>query len=134
MLVDALRLVALNASDQRAVLPAFVVAADEVALTFDDAYRLMDQLAEQGQLTTAQAAGMAAIETALTAMSDPGTDQSWIWSVAALDSDPRWISVRTSARALLAGLGVPEGFPAPPDVRYLDGAERVSRGSAAGVC
>lgn len=118
LLIDALRLVALDASDQHAALPAFVVVPDEIALTLADANLLVDQLVAQGSVTAAQAATVATIDRALAAMSD-AQDRDWLWSELALASDSRWDHVRASARAVLAELGVAEGFPSLTNPRYI---------------
>lgn len=51
MLVDSLRLAALPADQQVAALPDFVHVPDEVALLYDDAWRLVPQIREAGLLT-----------------------------------------------------------------------------------
>jgi hypothetical protein len=50
MLIESVQLLAADFDAQVAALPAFVVVADEVALTFDDCYQLLDQIVAAGLL------------------------------------------------------------------------------------
>lgn len=128
-LVDALRLLALPAQEQIAVLPAFVATADEVALTFDEAFRLVGERVYQHVVSEDQQAALREIDGMLESMSVPPAGASdWtpeaiatsVWSRDALTADERWALLRIRALDLLQALGAD---PGPPD---LSGSTYVS--------
>ena len=101
VVVSALQLVAAEAGEQVAALPAFVHVPDEVALTFDDAMALVPHLLAAGLLDDAAVAQLVALDTALQAIT--------VWSVAALHDEAAWHDVRQRARALCRQLGLARG-------------------------
>jgi hypothetical protein len=113
-LVEALRLVAAPAAVQQAALPPFVVVADEIALTYHDAYLLADQVAAAGLVTAQDLARLAELDAhfdALTARGDPT-----LWTTDALRTVPAWEEARRLAATLLAALGERR---APPDLSWI---------------
>jgi hypothetical protein len=130
-LVDALRLMALPADDQIAALPAFVVTADEIALTFDDVYRAIGTPQSGGPFTDSQLAALREIDQTFDVMSQRPSDtaasvqEAWTqstWSHEALRTDPRWSGLRDRALSLLTMLDAAPGQPRISGV-YVPAAE-----------
>jgi hypothetical protein len=111
--VEALRLVAAPAAEQQAALPPFVVVADEIALTYHDAFLLANQVAAAGLVTAQDLARLAELDAhfdALTARRDPT-----LWTTDALRTALAWEEARRLAATLLAALGERR---APPDLSW----------------
>jgi hypothetical protein len=76
---------------------------DELALTFDDAYRLLPTLVAEGaQLSEIALATLKAIDEALDAMT--GERNSELWTIEAIRTNRRWADLRTLAHEALAAL------------------------------
>lgn len=71
---------------------------DELALEFDDAFLLSDQLVSAGRLSDAVRRQLARIDALLDELSD-GEEENWL--PPALESDRRWQEVRELARSIL---------------------------------
>jgi hypothetical protein len=98
-LVEAVERLAASAEVQVRYLEGLGVApsADELALELDDAW-----LAASRGLSDRQRAAVELLDEALRRLS--GRENETFWTVVALESDPRWESVRSLARAALAEL------------------------------
>jgi hypothetical protein len=101
--IDALAMLAAEATEQRAWVEKLRVATDELALTFDDAFRLVPVLVEEGHLDAGVVPDLQAIDEVFSAMS--GQQNAGRWSFDALADDPGWITVRELARRVLAVAG-----------------------------
>jgi hypothetical protein len=83
-------------------LPGTPSVTDELALEFDDGYRLIPRFVANGWLSAESGGLLAPIDAALAAMSGPSNAD--VWAVEALESDPRWMEVRVLAREALIRL------------------------------
>jgi len=110
MVVDALRLVSLPADEQVAVLTDFVHVPDEVALLYDDAWRLVPQIREAGLITDEQYEVLARLDRHHEEMSKAPKEDS-LWTIQAMREDKRWEEGRRLAVEALATLGRELGRP-----------------------
>lgn len=69
MLIQALQLLAATYEEQINALPEFVDVPDEIALTFDEVYLLVENLDKEGLITTSQKTALAQIDSVLEQMS-----------------------------------------------------------------
>ena len=134
-MVDALRLLALPADTQVAALPSFVEVPDELALSFDEAYRALTVDGLTGAFSASQLTALAEIDRSLEEMSRPPRGAlAWTpellelsaWTIDALYADERWGWLRRSARRLLRALGVESGRPDLSHTIYV-GPDRLAR-------
>jgi hypothetical protein len=116
---ETLKLLALEAGQQRAVLPDYVAVPDELALTFDDAYQQVGELEKHGLLTAEQREPLDVIERRL---SDTEADDDF-WTLVALSSDPRWQEIRAQASQALERLGIAAGWPTLDWISYVPDQE-----------
>ncbi|MBO1330752.1 hypothetical protein J3486_05700 [Streptomyces sp. VRA16 Mangrove soil] len=87
------------------------VPPDEIALAFDDAFRLAGRLVEEGQLGLEALPHLRMIDEVFSEMSQAaGTDP---WTREALSADARWERARQSARGVLAVAGERDDAPLP---------------------
>lgn len=99
MLIEAVVVVASSASDQVAWLDKYDVPPDEIALGFDDAFRLAGRLVDEGQLSRDVLPSLQMIDEVFSEMSqDADVDR---WTRAALSTDARWRRARQLAREVL---------------------------------
>ncbi|MFJ4004096.1 hypothetical protein ACIPWL_11630 [Streptomyces sp. NPDC090023] len=99
---SALLLVAASAEEQVAWVRRHRVGPDEIALTFDDAWR-----SPKGPLAVETLAGLRAIDAVFEQMSaDRAVDH---WSEVALAEDEGWSRARMLARKILDHEGVAPG-------------------------
>lgn len=105
-LLITLRALAASPGEQLERFPDLVAKPDELALDFDDAYRLLQQC-RQLELSAAQRDAVAAVDHILDQMSGP--EHGVLWTEAAVGSAPEWERVRGAARAALRALGYAEG-------------------------
>jgi hypothetical protein len=112
---ETLKLLALEAGQQRAVLPDYVVVPDELALTFDDAYQQVGELEKHGRLTAEQREPLDGIKRGF---SDTEADDHF-WTLASLSSDPRWQEIRHQASQALHRLGIAAGWPTLDWISYV---------------
>ncbi|MFF9377726.1 hypothetical protein ACF1BB_24685 [Streptomyces griseoluteus] len=102
---EALALVAATAEEQREWVLRAGVGTDEIALVFDDVWRLGEGLVP----------GLRAIDEVFEEMTDDRAVDHW--SVAALAEDEGWGRVRELARGILDREGV---APGPlPEIRVI---------------
>ncbi|MCX5130005.1 hypothetical protein [Streptomyces sp. NBC_00347] len=112
MLIEAVLVVAAAASAQMAWLEKHGVPPDEIALGFDDVFRLAGQLVEEGQLSPAVLPRLQMIDQVFGEIGqDSGADR---WTRAAMSTDARWDSARQLAREVLAAES--ERDAPPPDI------------------
>ena len=114
---SALQALAATPEIQVARFPDFVVVADELALDFDDALLMFRQ--GSPTLSPQQTAHLQALDTLLHEMS--GAANASLWTLAALNTSPEWVTVRTHARELLVAFGWPLDPPPPTDNVYVPG-------------
>lgn len=101
-LLITLRALAASPDEQLERFPDLVAKPDELALDFDDAYRLLQQC-QQLELSAAQRDAVAAVDRLLGQLSGP--EHGMLWTEAALRRAPEWEQVRGAARAALRVLG-----------------------------
>jgi hypothetical protein len=111
-LVDTLRALAAPAEEQLARYPDFVVKADELALDFDDALRLVMDC-PQIRLEAEQEHALERLDDTLERMS--GEANASLWTARALREREEWAHVRRLARAALAALDHPADPPRPDE-------------------
>jgi hypothetical protein len=116
--VDALRLVALPAEEQIAVLPDFVAVPDEVLQLYEDAWVLVPQIREADLLTDEQYEALARLDRHHTTMA--GIDEhDRFWTAEGMRNDKRWAMSRQLAGEALDRLGRPLGKPAFRGVTWI---------------
>ncbi|MET9645197.1 hypothetical protein [Streptomyces syringium] len=104
LLIESLTVVAAEASVQVAWLYRHGVLADEIALGFDDAFRLAGRLAEEGLLGREALPALRALGVIFHEMS--GQEDAGRWTKNALSTDEGWQQARRLARkVLVAELG-----------------------------
>ncbi|MFD5467506.1 hypothetical protein ACFWIQ_32505 [Kitasatospora sp. NPDC127059] len=115
LLMEALTVVAAPAPSQAAWLKKHGVVTDEIALDFDHAFRMAEDLVEGGLLSHDALPDLRAIDSIFERMTlDESPNR---WATAALDSDPGWTNARELAQRVL----VQEGMDvlALPDIRVV---------------
>ncbi len=110
MLLQAVILLALEYEDQASSLPEFVCLPDEVVLTFDEAYRLFDQVIDAKLVTEAQIAAIKTIDRFIQGMNSK-KDTENIWTVEAMKTSLDWQQLRVLARNTLPLFSVTETKP-----------------------
>jgi hypothetical protein len=120
--VDSLRLAALPAEEQIAALPDFVHVPAEVALLYDDAFRLVPQIRDAGLITNEQQESLVRINR-LHGDMGTATDKDWLWTVDAMRSDERWARSRRLAVEALAALGREAGTPRFEGTTWVSASE-----------
>ncbi|MFG2339887.1 hypothetical protein [Streptomyces yangpuensis] len=112
MLIEAVAVVAAAATAQVAWLERYDVPPDEIALGFDDAFRLAGQLVEEGELSPVVLPRLQMIDEVFSEIDqDSGVDR---WTRAAMSTDVGWDRARQLAREVLAAGG--EGDGPLPDI------------------
>ena len=112
MLLQSLQLLATDYEQQVKAFPEYVHVPDEIALTFDDTYALIDSLKQDGLITATQNEKLRQIDTLLEKMSQ---DEN-AWTCEALRTLPQWEDVRRLARETLKAFHTP---PQNPDLFWL---------------
>jgi hypothetical protein len=79
--------------------PGAAASTDELALEFDDGFRMLPQFVEQGWISPAAANRMRELDDLLARMS--GSENADLWEVPALGSTEAWATVRECARSTL---------------------------------
>ncbi|MFD8604300.1 hypothetical protein ACFV1S_19875 [Streptomyces globisporus] len=103
MLIEAVVVVAAPASDQVAWLDKYDVPPDEIALGFDDAFRLAGRLVDEGPLSRDVLPLLQVIDEVFSEMSqDTDVDR---WTREALSADAGWGRARQLAREVLTAEG-----------------------------
>jgi hypothetical protein len=80
-----------------------VPLVDELALEFDDGFRLVPTFIERGWINAAAMPALTELDEWLAAMS--GQRNAHLWNADAVTTRAEWDRVRTLARAALAALG-----------------------------
>jgi hypothetical protein len=102
------------------VLPEFVHAPDEIALTYHDAWLLVPELREAGLVAGIELEVFAELDRLFDEMTE-ADDRDTLWTIQAMYADDRWASARELALTALEHLGF---APAPATVRgtaWVDG-------------
>lgn len=103
ILIEAVVVLAATAQDQADWLDTHEVGPDEIALGFDDAFRLAGRLAEDGQLSGDVLPLLEMIDEVFSEITqDSSVDR---WTKAALFTDPGWGRARQWAREILTAEG-----------------------------
>ncbi|MEU5068907.1 hypothetical protein AB0G95_33235 [Streptomyces virginiae] len=101
-MLEALAVLGADSADQLAWIDKHEVVTDELALEFDDAFRLIGDLHQEEFLDTEALGKLQLIDAVLGEMS--GRENAERWSRAALATDAGWRQVRTLARDLLVSM------------------------------
>ncbi|MFF7492826.1 hypothetical protein [Streptomyces rubiginosohelvolus] len=110
MLIQAVVVVTAPASDQVAWLAKYDVPPDEIALGFDDAFRLAGRLVDEGQLSRDVLPSLQMIDEVFSEMSqDTDVDR---WTSEAMATDVGWGRARQLAQEILTAEGG-ESSPLP---------------------
>jgi hypothetical protein len=115
MLVQSLQLLAADYEEQVKALPEFVDVPDEIALTFNEAYLLIENFDKEGLMTTSQKMDLRQIDSALEQMSK-GED---VWTLNALKTSSQWEDVRLLASNALKAFNIPKQAPDLFWLRYI---------------
>jgi len=116
MMIQALRLLAADFENQIKALPDYVCIPDEVALTFGDAFLLLDQIREANLVSEQQSAAIEEIDDYLDVIQSK-TDTDNPWTLEAMKTSCDWQHLRVLARKALVLLG--ESPDAKPDLGYI---------------
>ncbi|MFI5808750.1 hypothetical protein [Streptomyces sp. NPDC051561] len=112
MLIEAVVVVAATATVQVAWLEKYNVPPDEIALDFDDAFRLAAHLVDEGQLSPVALPHLQMIDDVFSEMAQAaGMDP---WTRSALHTEAGWDRARQAARKVLTAEG--EGDAPLPDI------------------
>jgi len=111
-MVEVLKLLAASCAVQKSALPPFVVAADEIALLYDEEFQTLKGGNLWSGIGADLRADLLAIDEELESMSDDQT----LWTDDALGADPKWQALRTRTQEALHSLGQPLE---PPRLSWL---------------
>ncbi|MFI0981999.1 hypothetical protein ACH4SP_33950 [Streptomyces sp. NPDC021093] len=100
-LEQALNRLAWGADQQLEHLGRWGVGPDELALEFDDAFRVVPGLVSQGLLPDSVTALLQPVDDALAAMTDASGNE---WTNDAMAQSPTWSLLRRTAQEALDGL------------------------------
>ncbi|MEU6819351.1 hypothetical protein ABZ921_01885 [Streptomyces atriruber] len=104
LLIESLTVLAADAPVQVGWLEKHRVMADEIALDFDHAFRMVEMLVREEQVSRGAVPGLCAIDLIFSEMS--GAENAGRWARTALSTDEGWAQARQLARRiLLAELG-----------------------------
>jgi len=107
MLLQSLQLLAADYEQQVKAFPEYVHVPDEIALTFDDTYALVDSLKSEGLVTSVQDNKLKQIDMLLETMSH---DEN-VWTCEVLRTSSQWEEVRRLARETLRAFHTPRQNP-----------------------
>jgi hypothetical protein len=105
LVIEALRLLAAPFDQQKNALPPFVVRADEVALTFGNAFDVAEQVHRAGLISVATYTRLEGIHAELARMSEP--EHTDLWTDEALQYGREWNALRATAADALAAEQLP---------------------------
>jgi hypothetical protein len=111
----SVRALAQDAEVQKVLFPAFVCAADELALEFDECLRGLVGSGRLSELSVEQSKLVEDLDQKLTEMS--GTENEPLWTDEALSAAPEWTVVREAATRLVNAMGWSSA--PPPTERYV---------------
>jgi hypothetical protein len=120
MMIQSLKLVALDAEMQIQLLPQWVHIPDEIALTFDDSYILFDQVIWAGLVNSEQIEAVRTLNRILDEMSD--SDDKDLWTLQAIRTSPKWAETRGLAKDALRKLGYEIDRPDLGWITYVPGS------------
>ncbi|MEU6440257.1 hypothetical protein [Streptomyces sp. NPDC047046] len=100
----SLALLAASAETQRAWITRYGVPVDELALSYDDAYRRVPSLAAARALDPESVQDLRAIDALFARLSDE--DGAAVWEPEALGAHPDWARARVLATAVLVREGL----------------------------
>jgi hypothetical protein len=113
-LIEVLQLLAAAYDVQRAALPDFAQAPDEIASNLDDVLPFIDQLTVAGMLNPKQVRLIEKIDAIFARKSEGDTPS--FWTLDAMRDDHEWAAVRALARKALHALQQPLR---PPNLSWL---------------
>ena len=116
-LVQSLQLLAGTFELQVSSLPKFVHVPDEVALTYDEVYVFVDELASARLLGVAERGDLQRLDAVLADMSQNKS----LWTMHALRTAHQWEDVRRLASDVLRSLGREKERPDLFWVQYVRG-------------
>jgi len=117
-LIWSVRALAQPASLQKKLFPAFVVAADELALEFEENYS--PTLSEfRARWSSIQLSKLEALDQKLETMS--GSEKEDLWLSSDCLNHSEWSVVRSLAKDALLEFGWPSDQPLPSDAIYVPG-------------
>jgi|GEM_PF-4659103 len=99
-LIDAVRLVASDYSQQVAVFPNFVCVPDEIASIYGDAYLAARHIVPDSEPRPTVSRALAELDEQFDQMSK----DSELWTLEALSNQPEWENSRATARRILSEL------------------------------
>lgn len=97
--IQSLQLLAADYEQQVSALPDFVHVTDEIASTFEETYALVDDLVNEGLITSEQRAGLRRMDALLESMSG---EEKGFWNLESLRTAEQWKQVRLLAEDILA--------------------------------
>jgi hypothetical protein len=115
-LISSLQLIALPFEDQVRVLPKFVCQSDEVALIFDEAYRLFTSSLDKAPIS----ADVLSLLEKLDLRFDSMSKNRELWSIEMLKSSEEWTECRTLARTILNKLHEVLDEPSLDFIRFIE--------------
>ncbi|MEU7072311.1 hypothetical protein AB0B30_34745 [Streptomyces narbonensis] len=110
-MIQALAVLSAESADQLSWIDEHKVATDELALEFDDVFRMMTDVQQEDFLDAEALGKLQLIDAMLEEMS--GGEHADRWSREALATDAGWRQVRTLARDLLVRLQGAWRLPLP---------------------
>ncbi|MFE4977749.1 hypothetical protein ACFRAR_37305 [Kitasatospora sp. NPDC056651] len=111
LLIESLTVVAADPSAQQAWVDEHGVLADEIALDFDHAFRMVESLVEGGEISREVLPDLQAIDAVFAGMS--GRENSERWGREALAVDPGWTEARELASRVLVDVQGEWNLPMP---------------------
>jgi hypothetical protein len=114
-----LKLVASDANVQIQLLPKWVHIPDEIALTFEESYYLLDQIFDAGLINSEQVDAINRVNETLSEMS--ASEDKSIWTLDALKNHPKWEKLRELSITAIARLGLGVGEPDLGWISYIFG-------------
>ena len=117
-LVQSIRLLASDYETQIRSFPSFVHIPDELALTYNDCFLLVDQMAKAGLLNERQLARLKELDGALEQMSEKESEE--LWTLDALKKSSEWQDIRLIASELLVLLGRKKQRPDLSWIAYVE--------------
>jgi hypothetical protein len=117
LLIESLTVLAADAQTQAAWLDRYGVMTDEIALDFDQAFRMTEALAAEGHLAEGITADLQEIDMILSRMSDGENADRWTRDALSTDEEGWGRARRLARRLLVAELG---GWQQPlPEIKVV---------------
>lgn len=115
-LVKSLQLIALPFEKQTKVLPEFVCLPDEIALIFDDMYRLVLD-GDNTEFSTNTKKNLKLLDTLFEEMSKNKS----LWTLSSLENSRDWEKSRDIAKLVLNELREPVSMPELDFLNFVEG-------------